>query len=86
MSVPLLVVAAAAATVALAGCDIAQQRPETTAVRAGSAGAAHPHEYVLVPGRAQPDTGNTATENDAGGERSIRLYGPGVTRARQTRV
>ena len=63
--------------IGLTACDLSQQKPETidtTVVtkRVGDSPVAAPEAIG----------GRSATE----GERSVRLYGPGVSRQRQTRI
>jgi hypothetical protein len=74
--------------VLLSGCDVSQKRPETAAVRAMSAPARLvPREPMLAPGGMPAGAADATGEHGtAGAERSIRLYGPGVSRKRQTRV
>jgi hypothetical protein len=81
---------ALAVLIPLAACDVTQT-PRTTTVRTGSASvsavppqgasAGSPGISPQIPAEAY---GNGGPE--AGGERSLRLYGPGVSRKRQTRV
>lgn len=73
---------AAVATIALSACELSQSKPEMV--------------RTVLPRVDVPDTrGTPADEEREGGaprlgitntERSIRLYGPGVSRKRQTRV
>jgi hypothetical protein len=57
------------------GCDVSQKTPQTGSLPAPSA-VARP-----AAGSAAAPVPETAT-----GEKSIRLFGPGVSRKRQTRV
>jgi hypothetical protein len=77
-----------AVLVPLAACDLSQKTPETLTLRAGAA-----QQQFAVPiapslGLQAPTETQSGVvpETSAGGERSIRLYGPGVSRKRQTRV
>ena len=71
------------------GCDISQNKPETSSERVSpAASAVHqtpaapvlPRSVVENPAEQR---GNAVVES---GEKSIRLFGPGVSRKRQTRV
>jgi hypothetical protein len=87
------------AMLALAACDLSQQKPHTirTAMPKGYAGTApalpdHQSSETSRPDGAsvqdplEPQAeGATPSAPGAGGA-SIRLYGPGVSRKRQTRV
>jgi hypothetical protein len=62
----------------LTGCDLSQQKPETI-------------DTAVVTRRVGGDTPAAASEGIDGktaseGERSVRLFGPGVSRQRQTRI
>jgi len=91
MALIALPVIAVAVLIPLAACDVSQ-RPHTTTVRTGSTVSAMPQQGSLpgVPGigsATEPEPhGGSATGTEVGGERSLRLYGPGVSRNRQTRV
>ena len=72
---------------AIAACDVSQKTPET----ATPAVAFHPMGpagTVPIGGDVQPgeDTPLHDRVGAAVGERSIRLYGPGVSRKRQIRI
>ena len=83
-----LAVLSLAVLIPLAACDVSQT-PRTSTVRTGSgAGSVMPQQGSL-PGSLGSSTqapvesyGGGATE----GERSLRLYGPGVSRKAQTRI
>ena len=84
-----LSVSALAVLVPLTACDLSQKEPETLTLRAGAAA----HQQFAAPvaprlGSQAPTEmqGGVLPETSAGGDRSIRLYGPGVSRKRQTRV
>ena len=88
MAARVLPVLSLAVLIPLAACDVSQT-PRTTTVRTGSAaGPVTPQQGSLsgslgssiqAPVEAY---GGGATE----GERSLRLYGPGVSRKAQTRI
>ena len=87
-----LPVIAVAVLIPLGACDVSQ-RPHTQTVRTGSSSvSAMPQQGSSpgVPGIGSPAPGEphgaAATGTEVGGERSLRLYGPGVSRKRQTRV
>jgi ethanolamine transporter EutH len=68
----------------LSACDLSQRKPETISTmlatkRVGDSSAAAAAVEV------QPAPDSTAAES-SGFERSVRLYGPGVSRQRQTRI
>jgi hypothetical protein len=65
----------AAAAVLCTACDVSQKTPQTASLPTASA-IARP---VGAPA-ADP------SPEAAGGEKSIRLFGPGVSRKRQTRI
>lgn len=87
-----LPVIAVVVLVPLAACDVSQQ-PRTNTARTGSTSVSSTPQQGSLPGLpdigsptpAQPH-GGAATGTEVGGERSLRLYGPGVSRKRQTRV
>ena len=92
MATRLLVVTAVAALIPLTACDVSQ-KPETFTLRVGPASVMlEPYQNFAVP--AEPgvkvpspvDTQGGAAPGVLSGDRSIRLYGPGVSRKRQTRV
>jgi len=66
------------ALLTLTACDLSQKKPETIK-------AALPPAHANVRAPDAPGGSATGVENGAA-ERSIRLYGPGVSRKRQTRV
>ena len=69
----------AAVALGLTACDLSQKKPETTtAVRAAHVSATPAAPAMQAPARSPGDS--------AGSERSVRLYGPGVSRKRQTRI
>jgi hypothetical protein len=92
MAAPALAVIAVAVVVPLMACDVSQQpRPVRLTVGAVPAGAPQSElSRDVTPrmdSRAPVDMfGRPTAGPEAGGERSIRLYGPGVSRSRQTRV
>ena len=71
-------------TFAVTGCDMSQ-KPRTIAVEVRPAVSA-PAAPGDVLGAGSTPAANAAAGREASGERSIRLYGPGVSRKRQTRV
>lgn len=83
-----------AALLPLAACDWSQKKPETLTLRAGSAVmSAAPNAQrssPVQPGIGVPMPGETQSGAsraiEGAGERSLRLYGPGVSRKRQTRI
>ena len=80
--IPVALPLCAALAVALSACDLSQKKPETITTlvvsqRVGDSGATAGEE-------AQADSEGAGP--DRSGERSIRLYGPGVSRERQTRI
>jgi hypothetical protein len=79
------IAAVAFGVAAIAVCDVSQKTPQTGAPAAvfNSVGPAG----TVVIGRDVQSAADTPLHAGAtSGERSIRLYGPGVTRKRQTRV
>lgn len=85
-----LPVIALAVLIPLAACDVSQ-RPHTTTVRTGSAAVSAVPQHGSSPGLPgigpqAPAESNGGSGAEVGGERSLRLYGPGVSRKRQTRV
>ena len=81
-----------AVLVPLAACDLTQ-KPQTLTVRAGLPVNLVPQQHFPAPttpgvGVQAPGepNGGASMATDIGSERSIRLYGPGVSRHRQTRV
>jgi hypothetical protein len=86
-----LPVIAVAVLLPLAACDVSQ-RPHTSTLRTGSAPVPAIPQAGSLPGlslgsQTPPEPyGGAATGTEVGGERSMRLYGPGVSRKRQTRV
>jgi hypothetical protein len=81
-----------AVLVPLAACDLTQ-KPQTLTIRAGVPVTLAPQQHFSAPAApgvgvrapGEPD-GGASVGTDIGGDRSIRLYGPGVSRHRQTRV
>jgi hypothetical protein len=71
---------------AIAACDVSQKTPQTS-LPAATFNAVGPAGTVVIGRDAQgaADTLHARTGASVG-ERSIRLYGPGVSRKRQTRV
>jgi hypothetical protein len=65
-----------AAAVLITGCDVSQKMPQTAP------------SLPAATAIARPAGGAPAAERspEAAGEKSIRLFGPGVSRKRQTRV
>ena len=93
MPAHVLPVIAIAALVPLAACDLSQKKPETHALDAGSAGSPTAVHEQRFPSTADPGLqtpaeayGAAPAGNEAKGERSIRLYGRGVSRKQQIRV
>ena len=86
------------AMLALTACDLSEKKPETikAALPDGAAGDAQAlpgplGSAALAPGHASASSpaaaaGSAPGTETARGERSIRLYGPGVSRKRQIRV
>ncbi|HZN23727.1 MAG TPA: hypothetical protein VFB75_05850 [Burkholderiales bacterium] len=81
------VIAALALGVALIGaCDVSQKTPQTVAPAAG-AGPAVPGAVVV--GREARNPADMPHGSGVGttvGDRSMRLYGPGLSRKLQTRI
>jgi hypothetical protein len=81
----------AIAALALGACDLSQTKPQTEAALPVRAGATQSIPDALeaaraaVQGPASSRGSATGVESGAG-ERSIRLYGPGVSRKRQIHV
>ena len=90
-ALPLVVITA----LALAACDLSQKKPETrkaslpdaqaVAAPPGSLDLAVPQPAAVVQAPGVGPRSRAGAETSAG-ERSIRLYGPGVSRKRQIRV
>jgi hypothetical protein len=78
----------AVAALGLAACDVPQQTPETTALAARAAVRLEPIRELFGARSATDEmrTGSAAVPESGGDERSIRLFGPGVSRERQTGV
>ena len=78
----------AVAAALIAACDVSQKMPQTTVPAATqSAGGAVPGGTVAIGREGQEARVPAAPAMSAApGEKSIRLQGPGVSRARQTRV
>lgn len=81
------------AALTLTACDLSQQKPQTIRTTlppgVGSAQAIPAPLASEQPSRAAvqaPAHGPAAGGDNGAGERSIRLYGPGVSRKRQIRV
>jgi hypothetical protein len=76
----------AVAMLGLAACDVPQKKPETTALAARAAVRLAPIRELFGAHPAEGDvqSGSAAAPVAAEGERSVRLYGPGVSRERQT--
>jgi hypothetical protein len=80
----------AAVLMPIAACDLSQ-KPQTGSLRVGGAHTAR--QQTVVP-PAPEFTGDSSSRrqeqaiesNEPRGDRSIRLYGPGVSRTKQTRV
>lgn len=86
---PLIAIAA----LAIAGCDVSQTKPQLNHAQHGhsAAGAALSQPFAMraTPGDLQEPTETPSGASDAsrvGGERSLRLYGPGVSRRQQIRI
>ena len=89
LALPLIGIAA----LALTACDVSRMRPETTraALQQNGANQAVPapvgSSLSTAPASVQAPAASTGSgAATATGERSIRLYGPGVSRKRQIRV
>jgi hypothetical protein len=90
LALPLIGIAA----LALTACDLSRMRPETTRAafpQNGGATQAAPapvgSSLSTAPATVQAPAASTSNgAANAAGERSIRLYGPGVSRKRQIRV
>jgi len=86
---PLKLLVVAAAAPFLIGCDLSQKKPETALPRPAAisplpaAVPAHPYGVSQAP--AEAIAGATRDEA-APGQKSIRLFGRGVSRRLQTRV
>jgi hypothetical protein len=78
----------AVAALGLAACDVPQKKPETTALAARAAVRLEPIRELFGARPAEGDVQSDSAEAPvaAEGERSMRLYGPGVSRERQTGV
>ena len=79
------------AALALTACDLSQKKPETlkTSMQPEARAVAAPPVSSVPAGAADiqdPAAGAGAGAETTAGERSIRLYGPGVSRKRQIRV
>jgi hypothetical protein len=93
MATRLLAIMAVAALIPLSACDVAQ-KPEMLTVRVGPAPVTlEPHRDFAAPREPPaglPDAADThgraASGSVLSSDRSIRLYGPGVSRKRQTRI
>ena len=88
-----LPVIAIAALVPLAACDLSQKKPETRAGDAGAAGTPTAVHEQRFPPAVDPELqapaeayGAAPGGSEAKSERSIRLYGRGVSRRQQIRV
>ena len=83
-----VVAALALGALGLSGCDLSQKKPETQARLLSTGAAAVAEARVETSGiaiqSAAPEVG--ASVGSASNERSVRLYGPGVSRKRQTRI
>jgi hypothetical protein len=69
----------AAAAFALAACDLSQKKPETIATMLPTAQTAGTATQAASAARS-------AAPAQTADEHSVRLYGPGVSRERQTRI
>ena len=79
----------AAVALGLAACDLSQKKPETlpAMIAAGAVANSAPlNTRAGAAGMQTPGREGTASAESAGNERSVRLYGPGVSRKRQTRI
>jgi hypothetical protein len=82
---PHLIAGVAIAVAVIAACDVSQKTPQTMKPSAVMIPA--PTGTVVVGREGQTaETPFGSAVGAAGGERSIRLYGPGVSHKRQTRV
>ena len=81
-----------AALVPLSACDWSQKKPETLSVGGASSNlSAGVHRQFHAPGDLED--GSRALEAESGtggivvgGQRSLRLHGPGISRKRQTLI
>jgi hypothetical protein len=83
---PHLIAALAIAVALVAACDVSQKTPQTGT---RSAVVIPPAPGALVVGREAQIPADTPFGSAIGAtaeERSLRLYGPGVSRKRQTRI
>jgi len=81
------IAAVAFGVAAIAACDVSQKTPQTALPAAAAVNSVGPAGTVTIGRDAQrADTPLRAAAGATTGERSIRLYGPGVNRKRQTRV
>ena len=78
---PLALAGIALGAVLLTACDYSQKKPETGVVSAPSA-----HAGVVGSAAPAPSQAQRAPVESGVGERSIRLFGRGVSRQRQIRV
>ena len=76
-------IAAAVGAALMAACDVSQKTPQTAPPGADSVGRVVPGGTVNV---AREGPGAAAAPAAAAGEKSMRLQGRGVNRARQIRV
>ena len=74
----------AAALALLNACDLSQKTPETIATTVATKRVSDSPAPAAAEVDAQVPQG--ASADGSGSERSIRLYGPGVSRDRQTRI
>ena len=85
---PHLIAALAIGVAVVTACDVSQKTPQTGTVAPSAAVVPAVPGTVVVGRDAQtsPETPFLSGVGATSGERSIRLYGPGVSRKRQTRV
>jgi hypothetical protein len=78
-------IAAALGAALIAACDVSQKTPQTAPPTADLRGGLVPGGTVTVARDGSP-AARAAPAAMTAGEKSIRLQGPGVSRARQIRV
>ena len=85
---PHLIAALAIGVAVVTACDVSQKTPQTGTVSPSSVAIPAVPGTVAIGREAQlpADTPFGSGVGATAGERSIRLYGPGVSRKRQTRI
>ena len=76
---------AAAVLIPLTACDLTQ-KPQTFAAQPVAAQRIAPGVVAGAPAARVDMQDSSASESTGVSERSIRLYGPGVSRSKQTRI